>query len=81
MSERSDKFRAMADSIDNNEGKPFGGAVVIIPPGGGDAIEMLVLDSREDALQFYTNIKTMAELAYNELLQKEQQKRVYGGMR
>ncbi len=81
MSDRSDKFRAMADSIDNNEGKPFGGAVVIIPPGGGDAIEVLVLDSREDGLQFFSNIKTMADVAYNKLLQEEQQKRVYGGMR
>lgn len=82
MSEKSDKFRAMAEAIDLNEGKPFGGAVVIIPPGDDAAIEMLVLDSREDGLQFFTNIKTMADVAYNNLLQKEQQKRTFGvGMR
>lgn len=81
MTKLSDRFRAMADAIDHNEGKPFGGAVVAIPPGDGPAIDILVFDSREDALQFYTTIKTMAEVAYNELLQKEQQKRVYGGLR
>lgn len=71
----------MADTIDLNEGKSFGGAVVIIPPKGGTPIEMLVLDSREDGMQFYTSIKTMVEIAYNELLQIEQQKRTFGGMR
>jgi hypothetical protein len=81
MSDQSDRFRAMADAIDLNVGKPFGGAVVIIPPGDDPPIEMLVLDSREDVLQFYSSIKTMAEVAYNRYLQKEQQNKVFGGLR
>lgn len=80
MKDKSDRLRAMADAIDLNDGKPFGGAVVIIPPAGGKPIEMLILDSREDGLQFYTSIKTMVEIAYNELLQSEQQKRTFGGI-
>lgn len=81
MSDRSDRFRAMADSIDLNAAKPFGGAVVIIPPGDGPPIEILTLDSREDGLQFYTNIKTLADIEYNNLLKREQEKRVFGGLR
>jgi hypothetical protein len=81
VSDRSDPFRNMAASLDLNEGKPFGGALVIIPPAGGDPIEMLILDSREDAMQFYMTIKTMVEVAYNELLIKQQQNKVFGGLR
>ena len=81
MSEKSDHFRAMAEAIDLNIGKPFGGAVVIIPPGDDVPIEMLILDSREDGLQFYTSIKTMADVAYRNLLEKEQSKKVFGGLR
>lgn len=81
MSDRSDRFRAMAEAIDLNEKKPFGGAVVIIPPGDGPAIEILTMDSREDGLQFYANIKTLADIEYNNLLKKEQEKRVFGGLR
>lgn len=81
MSKLSDRFRAMADAIDLNEGKPFGGAVVAIPPGDGQAIDILIFDSREDALQFYTTIKTMAEVAYNDILIKQQQNKVFGGIR
>jgi hypothetical protein len=81
VSDRSDRFRKMAESIDLNEGKPFGGAVVIIPPGDGPAIEILNIDSREDGLQFYSNIKTLADIEYNNLLKREQEKRVFGGMR
>lgn len=81
MSDKSDRFRAMAEAIDLNEKKPFGGAVVIIPPGDGPAIEILTMDSREDGLQFYANIKTLADIEYNNLLKKEQEKRVFGGLR
>jgi hypothetical protein len=81
MDKQSDRFRAMADAIDLNVGKPFGGAVVIIPPGDDVPIEMLILDSREDGLQFYSTIKTMAEVAYNNLLVKQQQNKVFGGLR
>jgi hypothetical protein len=81
MGNKSDRFRAMADAIDLNEGKPFGGAVVIIAPGDDSPIEMLILDSREDALQFYMSIKTMAEVAYNDLLIKRQNNKVFGGLR
>jgi hypothetical protein len=81
VNDRSERFRKMAESIDLNEGKPFGGAVVIIPPGDGPAIEILTMDSREDGLQFYSNIKTLADIEYNNLLKREQEKRVFGGMR
>jgi hypothetical protein len=71
----------MAEAIDLNEGKPFGGAVVIIPPGDGPPVEILTMDSRQDGLQFYSNIKTLADIEYNNLLKREQEKRVFGGMR
>ena len=60
----SDRFRKMAAAIDHNaEEANFGGAFVIIPPrDGGDAIETLILDSTQDAAQFWTLLKTKCEV-------------------
>jgi hypothetical protein len=55
----ADRFRQMADRIDHNKDAGFGGACVIIPPVGvGEPLEMLALDNRADAAQFFSNIVT-----------------------
>lgn len=53
---RAQPFRKMADAIDHNKGSTFGGAAVIIPPGDGEIIEVLLLDSQGDVAQFLATV-------------------------
>ena len=62
----SDRFRAMADRIERNPSE-FGGAVVIVPPGGGDPIEFLLVDPKSDLGQFFGTLKAKIELQLSEL--------------
>lgn len=62
MSELSDAFRKIADAIDANEGRPFGGAfVVCAPPRDVDEeseiLSGLLLDASQDASQFWGFVK------------------------
>jgi hypothetical protein len=58
----SDYFRKMATAIDHNAAAGFGGAFVIIPPeGGGNPIETLILDEKQDPAQFWTLLKTKCD--------------------
>jgi hypothetical protein len=71
------QFHAMADRIDHSmEMAHFGGACVIIPPdGGGDSIELLLLDASADPAQFWATIATRIQLILQRL---EQQRGAYG---
>lgn len=54
----ADRFHKMGERIAHNAGvSQFGGAAVIIPPGGGEPIEVLILDSQGDVAQFWGTIK------------------------
>lgn len=74
MSEASDKrsaaFRAMAARIDLNAETGFGGACVIIPPGG-DAHDMLILDTAESPVIFWATLKSRVDIALAEIDQAE----------
>lgn len=59
----SNLFRRMADQIDRNEGSAFGGAVVICPPGGGDPVELLMLNSLKDPAQFWGAVDATVKFA------------------
>lgn len=74
----SEKFREMADKVDKNSTEPFGGALVIVPPGDNPAIEMLILDSRQDVLHFWTQVKTVVDVAQNEYLTKAKNQQAWG---
>jgi len=55
----SDYFRKMATAIDHNAAAGFGGAFVIIPPeGGGNPIETLILDEKQDPAQFWIMLQS-----------------------
>lgn len=64
-----DPFKDMSERIAHNEGQSFGGAYVIVPPTSNNLnispIEVLVLDTQQDAAQFFmllqTKIKTVLE--------------------
>lgn len=74
----ADIFRDMASKIELNSGSDFGGAVVIVPPDGLP-IEILMLDSRKDAMHFWTQIKTVVDVATNQHLVDLKQKQTFGG--
>lgn len=65
-------FTDMARRIDKNRDEGFAGAFVIAPPVG-ESIENLFLNNSADPIIFWTNLKTMAEQAIDDLSQKQQQ--------
>jgi hypothetical protein len=69
-------LRRLADQIDLNDPASFGGVAVIVPPqDAGEPIEVLILDPKKNAAQFYATIKTRLEgqLSDLEVLQRQQQ--------
>ena len=71
------RFRAMAEAIERNEGVAFGGAFVIIPPeAGGEPIETLILDNKQDLAQFWNAVITKCQIM---LVSVEQQQRTGQG--
>jgi hypothetical protein len=73
------RFRAMADSIERNEGVAFGGAFVIIPPdGGGEPIETLILDSKQDLAQFWNAVITKCQIMLADVEQKQRAGQTFG---
>jgi hypothetical protein len=69
---QAERFRVMAARIDRNPAE-FGGACVIVPPGGGDPIEFLVVDPKGDLAHFYSSIQTKIQVALEELKDKSRQ--------
>jgi hypothetical protein len=62
----SDTFRAMAERIDRNPTE-FGGACVIVPPGGGDPIEFLLVDPKSDVAQFFGTLQSKIAVVLEEM--------------
>jgi len=67
----AERFKAMADRIERNP-QEFGGAVVIVPPGGGEPIEFLLIDAKGDVGQFFGSIKAKLEVYLEELRSVQQ---------
>ena len=57
---------AMAERIERNKDAPFGGAFVIIPPGGTPQ-DMLILDNSGNAAIFWSTLQTRVQIALSEL--------------
>jgi hypothetical protein len=58
----SDELREMAERIDRNADGSFGGAFVLLPPGG-EPVKTLLIDSGKDPAQFWGTLKTKCEMA------------------
>ena len=73
-------FSNMADRIKHMSASPaaggFGGAVVIVPPGSADPIEILMLDPHADLAMFWGTIRTKIDIA---LANAEAEKRRQAG--
>lgn len=58
----ADRFRKMAERLDHNAADGFGGCFLIVPPAeGGEVIETLILDSKQDATQYWILLKSKCE--------------------
>ena len=64
-------FTRMADRITHNPDATFGGAVVIIPPGAGDPIELLMLDAQGDEAQFWSTILSRIQVTIQKISDRE----------
>jgi hypothetical protein len=68
--EIAERFRAMADLIEKNADEPFGGCMMIFPPGeNAKVIQILKLDTDPDGSIFWAEVKTKADTAVAELQQ------------
>lgn len=74
----AERFRVMAEWIERNPAE-FGGACVIVPPGGGEGIEFLLIDARGDVSQFFGAVTTKVQVMLEEL--KERQRHRLQGYR
>lgn len=71
-------FAKMAEYITHNEAATFGGACVIVPPGGTPPIEMHVLDSAQDAGQFWATLSTRIKMEIDAIDTKKRMEMGYG---
>ena len=71
-------FTKMAERIKHNADATFGGACVIIPPGDGKPVELLLLDAAGDEGQFWATILTRIQVAIAESEQKKRQSMGFG---
>lgn len=67
----------MADKIDLNDIASFGGAFVVVSPGGSANVETLIIDPTQNAAQFWGILMTRAQLALQQIQDEERQ---VGGM-
>ena len=66
--EIADRFRQMADRIEKNSDEPFGGCVMIFPPGENpEPVELLWLDVKTDPAQFWGAIRGKCDFAMVEV--------------
>lgn len=71
-------FKKMADRIERNwETDQFGGAFVIVDPEG-NIKELLMLDNNQSPAMFWSNVKTIAEMAIAELEERQRALQGYG---
>ncbi len=79
--EIADRFRKMADLIEANKDFPFGGAFVMVPPQDLEPVEILVLDTRQSAAQFYSTIEVLGRERFSLMAEDEMRKKAFGGVR
>ncbi len=76
----SDLFRRMADRIDHNVDSRFAGAAVIIIPGGQfEPIEILMLDTAQDPAQFIGTISTKFKMMLTTMDDRQRALQGFGG--
>ena len=67
----AEAFRKMADRLDLNVEQGFGGVILAFPPDGEKPIDILILDSEQDAGQFWGVIQAKAKKTLFDLDERE----------
>lgn len=79
LREAADTVEANCVAGDFKSRRPFGGCYVMVSPGeDGKVISVVMLDSTEDAAQFWATIKAKADIAGRELGDRERQGLAFG---
>ena len=74
----AERLDAMSKACSLNKGDTFSGAIVIIPPGDGQPVELLLLDNLQNPALFWGTVKSYVDAAIADL---EEQERQGGGAR
>ena len=72
----ADLIRAMASRVERNDPDEFGGCIIIIPPptddgSGGEPIELLLVDPRQDLANFWSTAQSKMKIAADEFLARQ----------
>lgn len=62
-------FRDMADRVEKIGENEFAGAAVVVPPGGGEPIALLLVDPKQDLVQFFATVKSRVEVVTSEVME------------
>jgi hypothetical protein len=65
-------FEAMAARIRSNTPKDFAGALLVVPPGGEEPIELLMIDPKQDLAHFWATIHSKVQVSAQEFQQRHQ---------
>lgn len=62
----SKPFQAMADLIEHNKGRSFGGAFVVVD-SDGNSVETLMMDGSQDLAQFWGLLSAKCKMKIDEI--------------
>lgn len=71
----SQPFEDMAARIAKIDAKEFAGAIVVVPPGGGEAIAFMTTDPTPDIVQFWAAAEARIKVKSMEAMQEEEARR------
>lgn len=74
-------FEAMAARIAKIDAAEFAGAVVIVPPKGGDPIQFLITDPTQKPEDFWAFIKSKVEIRTVEIMESARSQDPWGQRR
>lgn len=77
MYQRAAYFDRMSERMKHNQDSPFGGAAVVVLPGG-ETIEVLVLDPSADEAQFLSVVATRLQEVTAKIDKQRQASMAYG---
>lgn len=76
MSRYGDLFREMADRIDRATEEEFAGAMLLVPPGEGEPLAMLLVDPQQKAEIFWFAAKNRVDAEADAFVAEMRQREV-----
>jgi hypothetical protein len=83
MSAAGDLFRAMAERIERQAEGDFAGAMLLVPPGEGEPLQVLLADPEQKPEHFWNIAKVRVDIALGNLVDEQRRAEMspYGGRR